>query len=148
MTPCRSDLIDAVGFLAFGKDGGLRRVRPDLVYAACYQADRRFVRAGLYLSGFTFPAVAFKAHFDAQGRKDWTGPCGTFLLRWDVDREDDVAAAMLDARRLASYLIDHYRLDEDAVLVGPSGHKGYHIEIPFGPIEPADRQSRQGVNQF
>jgi hypothetical protein len=138
MNKLRSDLVGAAGFLAYGKDGGLKLVRPDLVHAACCRADRRFNRRGLYLSGFTFPDAAFRTHFDAQGRKDWSGPCGTFLLRWDVDREDDVAAALVDARRLASYLTDHYRLDEDSVLVGTSGLKGYHVEIPFGPIEPAD----------
>jgi hypothetical protein len=139
MTRRRSDLVNVTGFLAFGKDGGLKLVRPDLVHAACCRADRpAFRRCGLYLSGFTFPERQFREHFAVHGRKDWTGPCGTFLLRWDVDRQDDVAAALVDARRLVSYLVDHYALDEDVVLVGLSGSKGYHIEIPFGPIEPAD----------
>jgi hypothetical protein len=128
-----------LGFLAFGKDGGLVLVRrPDLVHAACCRADPGLDRLGLYLSGFTYPDPAFREHFDAHGRKDWAGPCGTFLLRWDLDRADDVAAAVRDARRLASYLVDRYRLDEDSVLVGPSGSKGYHVEIPFGPVGPAD----------
>jgi hypothetical protein len=134
----RSDLVDMVGFLAFGKDGPLKLVRPDLVFSACCRADRRLTRTGLYQSGFTFPRAEFTKHFQVHLRRDWTGPCGTFLLRWDVDRADDVAAALRDARRLASYLVDHYRLDDSSVLVGPSGHKGYHVEVPFGPIEPAD----------
>jgi hypothetical protein len=138
MTTCRSDPAGPVGFLAFGKDGGLRLVRPDLVHAACCRADRRLVRTGLYLSGFTFPGAAFREHFLTHGRKDWTGPCGSDLLRWDVDRAGDVAAALSDARRLAAYLIDRYRLDEGQVLVGLSGAKGYHVEIPFGPVDPAD----------
>jgi hypothetical protein len=59
-------------------------------------------------------------------------------LRWDVDHEDDMAAALVDARRLASYLADHYALDDRSILVGPSGQKGYHCEVPFGPVEPSD----------
>lgn len=138
MAPSRSDLVGVVGFLAFGKDGGLTLVRPDLVHAACCRADRRFARTGLYQSALVFPDPAFRKHFQVYRRKDWTGPCGTLRLFWDADRDGDVAAALADTRRLASYLIDRYGLDEDLVLVGLSGSKGYHVEIPFGPIGPAD----------
>jgi hypothetical protein len=134
MDPSHSDLVGVVGFLVFGKDGGSRLVRPDLVHAACCRADRRFARTGLYQSALVFPDPAFREHFQACGRKGWTGPCGTFLLRWDADGE----GALSDTRRLASYLIDHYRLDQDQVLVGLSGSKGYHVELPFGPVAPAD----------
>jgi hypothetical protein len=123
-----------VGFLAFGKDGGLRLVRPDLVHAACCRADRRFARTGLYQSAFMFPDPAFREHFLAHRRKGWTGPCGTLRLFWDTDG----AAALADTRKLVAYLIDHYRLDEDLVLVGFSGGKGYHVEMAFGPVGPAD----------
>jgi hypothetical protein len=123
-----------VGFLAFGKDGGLRLVRPDLVHAACCRADRRLARTGLYQSAFTFPDPAFREHFEVYGRKDWIGPCGTSRLFWDQDGD----AATADTRKLASYLVDRYALDEDQLLVGLSGAKGYHVEIAFGPVGPAD----------
>jgi hypothetical protein len=134
MVPPHFDPVGAVGFMAFGKSGWLKLVRPDLVQAACCRADRRLARIGLYQSVFTFPDPAFREHFEMRGREGWTGPCGTFRLFWDQDGD----AALADTRKLASYLIDHYRLDEDVVLVGLSGEKGYHIEIPFGPVGPAD----------
>src|SRR5262249_17984187 len=43
--------------------------------------------------------------------------------------------------------VDHYRLDDSAILVGPSGHKGYHIEVIYGPIEPAEHV-RQALRRF
>jgi hypothetical protein len=134
MAPSHSDLVGVVGFLAFGKDGGSRLVRPDLVHAACCRADRRFARAGLYESAFTFPDAAFCDHFQARRRKGWDGPCGTLRLFWDTDGP----AALADTRKLVAYQIDHYRLDEDLVLVGFSGGKGYHVEMAFGPVGPAD----------
>src|SRR5262249_1324471 len=98
------------------------------------RADRRFARTGLYQSAFTFPDPAFREHLLARGRKDWTGPCGTSRLFWDQDGD----AALADTRKLASYLIDRYALDEGLVLVGLSGSKGYHVELAFGPVGPAD----------
>jgi hypothetical protein len=81
-----------------------------------------------------FPDPAFRGHFHACGRKDWSGPVGTSKLFWDQDGD----AALNDTRKLVAYLIDHYRLDEDLVLVGLSGGKGYHVELAFGPVGPAD----------
>jgi hypothetical protein len=88
----------------------------------------------LYQSVFTFPDATFQEHFRAHGRKDWIGACGTYRLVWDADGD----GALADTRRLASYLIDRYGLDEDLVLVGLSGSKGYHVELAFGPVGPAD----------
>jgi hypothetical protein len=124
-----------VGFLAFGKDGVVELVRPDLAFAACCRAERRLDLVGLYGSAFTFPADEFPRHFAVHRRRGWAGPCGTLRLFWDQDGPD----ATRDTRRLAAYLIDHYVLDEGQILVGFSGEKGYHIELAFGPVQPADR---------
>jgi hypothetical protein len=147
MTQSPSDLPGTTGFLAKGKDGPLWPLPPGRVHAACCRADPRFAKAAWYLSGFTFPEPAFREHFLVHGRKNWAGPCGAFLLRWDVDRKNDVAAALQDTRRLALHLLERYRLDEGAVLVGLSGAKGYHVEVPFGPVEPAD-DVPDAVHQF
>ena len=61
----------------------------------------------------------------------YNGPCGASWLWWDVDRPDDLGAALSDARRLAGAILDRYReLDEDDLLIFLSGGKGVHVGHP------------------
>ena len=70
------------------------------------------------------------------------GPCGADWLFWDIDRPDDLAIALRDARRLAGAILDRYReLDDDDLLVFLSGGKGVHVGIPTGSGSPSPRRA-------
>jgi hypothetical protein len=82
-----------------------------------------------YLSAFTYP-VEFKHHLESTGStRDYRGPVGVPSIKWDLDR-NNLDDALHDCRKLAAYLADRYRLDEE-LLIGFSGGKGFHIEMPF-----------------
>ena len=71
------------------------------------------------------------------------GLAGPPWLWFDIDRAD-LDAALLDARRLAYWLVDRYRLDDDALLIFFSGSKGFHLGLPtslWGP-EPSTKFHR------
>jgi hypothetical protein len=90
-----------------------------------------------YLSAFTYPAE-FRRHLESTGlTRDYRGPVGVPSVKWDIDW-DNLAADLRDARRLASFMVDRYRLDADDLLTGFSGSKGFHVELPVGwTVEPS-----------
>ena len=89
-----------------------------------------------YLSAFVFPDQ-FRRHLETTGStRDYLGPVGVPSVKWDIDREN-IDIALRDMRRLASFLTDRFRLDDDDLMVGFSGSKGFHIELPVGwMVEP------------
>jgi hypothetical protein len=91
-----------------------------------------------YLSAFTY-GDDFRRHLETTGStRDFDGSVGVPDVKIDVDRADDLAAALHDTRRLAAFLLDHYALDPADILVAFSGNKGFHIEWRIGwPIEPS-----------
>ena len=84
-----------------------------------------------YLSHFVF-GQDFADYLEREGtEKGYSGPCGADWLFWDIDRPDDLALALRDARRLAGAILDRYReLDDDDLLIFLSGGKGVHVGIP------------------
>jgi hypothetical protein len=99
-------------------------------YAAADPAARPEVPA--YLSAFTYPAE-FRRHLESTGStRDYRGAVGVPFIRWDIDREGNIDAALHDCRRLAAFLADRYRLDAGDLLIGLSGSKGFHVELPVG----------------
>jgi hypothetical protein len=91
-----------------------------------------------YLSAFIYP-VDFRRHFESTGStRDYRGPVGVASVKFDIDRDGDLDAALHDARKLAAFLADRYRLDGDDLMIGFSGSKGFHVELPVGRIvEPS-----------
>ena len=92
-----------------------------------------------YLTHFIFGAD-FADTWSGTARKGYSGPCGADWLFWDIDRPDDLALALSDARRLAGAILDRYReLDDDDLLIFLSGGKGVHVGIPtaYGVPSPA-----------
>ncbi len=85
-----------------------------------------------YLSAFQFGGD-FRDHLQVHGTpKGFTGPCWSPWLWLDLDRPDDLDAALGDARRLAGSILERYsELDEDDPLYFFSGGKGYHLGIPL-----------------
>jgi hypothetical protein len=100
-------------------------------YAAC--DDRAQPEREAYLSHFTF-GPDFDEHLTQTGSEaGYSGPCGADVIHWDIDRADDLASALSDARRLAAGILDRCReLGDDDLLIFLSGAKGFHIGIPTG----------------
>ena len=98
-------------------------------YASCdpkAELDRE-----AFLSHFIF-GQDFVDFLEREGsEKGYSGPCGAHWLFWDIDRPDDLALALRDARRLAGAILERYReLDDDDLLIFLSGGKGVHVGIP------------------
>ena len=75
-------------------------------YAAC--DPRAEVDRESYLSAFVF-GDDFPRHLDETGStKGYDGPCWTPWLWFDIDRADNLDAALGDARRLAAGTLDRY----------------------------------------
>jgi hypothetical protein len=98
-------------------------------YCLAHPAARPEIPA--YLSAFTYP-VEFRRHLETtESTRDYRGPVGVPSVKFDIDR-DNLDAALHDCRRLAAYLADRYKLDGDGLMIGFSGSKGFHIELPVG----------------
>jgi hypothetical protein len=98
-------------------------------YCAC--DERAQPQREAYLSHFVFGAD-FAAHLERDDSEAaYHGPCGADWLHWDIDRSDDLDAALSDARRLAAGILDRYReLGDDDLLIFLSGGKGFHLGAP------------------
>lgn len=82
-----------------------------------------------YLSLFVF-GTEMQTHF-GQNRNSVAGYAGASWCRWlvlDIDRPD-LAEALLDARRLVSFLHGRYSETEGRVPIYFSGSKGFHVLI-------------------
>ena len=121
------------GFRVVGHKTGRRRLvdwrAAFAAYADC-DPEAQLEREA-YLSHFVF-GRDFAAYLEReQSEKGYNGPCGADWLFWDIDRPDDLALALSDARRLAGAILDRYReLDEDDLLIFLSGAKGVHVGLP------------------
>jgi hypothetical protein len=101
-----------------------------VAYAGC--DPRAELDREAFVSHFHFPADPFRSHFEAErSERGYSGPCATDWLFWDIDRPDDLPNALSDSRRLVGAVLDRYpELDDDALLVFLSGHKGAHVGVP------------------
>lgn len=98
-------------------------------YANC--DERTELDKGGFLSAFLFDE-SIRTRCDPYERLSMKGcraQCYALWVWLDVDREGDLPAATLDARRLGSYLADRYSID-DELLIFFSGSKGYHLGLP------------------
>ena len=122
-----------IGFRVVGHKTARRRaIRHAAAFAAYADCDSRAdIDREAYLSHFTFD-TAFAEHLEREGSEAaYGGRCGASWLWWDVDRPDDLEAALSDARRLCGAILARYGdFDEDDVLVFLSGGKGLHVGLP------------------
>jgi hypothetical protein len=121
-----------IGFRVVGHKAARRRsIRHAAAFAAYAECDPRAeLEQESYLSHFIFDRD-FAEYLERNGTEArYDGPCGTPWLWWDVDRPDDLGAALRDARRLCGAILDRYReFDEDDPLIFLSGGKGVHVGI-------------------
>ena len=120
------------GFRILGSCHEARRlVDADAAFVAYCNCDERAeVNREAYLSAFRF-GDDFRRHLDAtSSTKNFNGVCWSLWLWFDIDREDDLDRALNDARKLAAFVAERYRLDDDDLLIFYSGAKGFHVGLP------------------
>lgn len=134
-TPCR------FGFRVLGAITEPRRL---IEHAAAFRGHaecdpKAELHRECYLSAFQF-GDDFAAWLDAHdSTKSYAGPCWAAWLWLDVDRTD-LDDATRDARRLAAFAVDRWRLNDDDLLLFFSGAKGFHIGLPLsrcGALAPS-----------
>jgi hypothetical protein len=123
----------AYGFRVVGHRAGKRRaVDWHAAFSGYAECDPRAeVDREAFLSHFTF-GQDFVAYLERErSEKGYNGSCAASWLFWDIDRPDDLALALRDARRLAGAILERYReLDDADLLIFLSGGKGVHLGIP------------------
>jgi hypothetical protein len=121
------------GFRVVGHKAAKRRlVDHAAAFAAYAECDPRAdVEQEAYLSHFVFDRD-FADYLERKGTEaGYSGPCAASWLWWDVDRPDDLATALRDARGLCGTVLYRYRdFDDDDLLIFVSGGKGVHVGIP------------------
>lgn len=132
-------MIPELGFRVLDGKTGARRL---INWAAAFRAyagcdERAELQRESYLSAFTY-GDDFRRHLDTTGSTAaFNGVCHAPFVWWDIDRADDFGAALADARRLVSLIVERYRIGNDVVLIFASGAKGFHIGIPTSLWNPA-----------
>jgi hypothetical protein len=123
----------SLGFRVVGHRAGRRRpVDWQAAFSGYADCDPRAeLGREAFLSHFTF-GQDFVDYLMGEGtEKGYNGPCGASWLFWDIDRPDDLALALRDARRLAGAILERYReLGDDDLLIFLSGGKGVHLGMP------------------
>jgi hypothetical protein len=131
-------MTDVLGFRIVGPCTNERRLVDWQAAFVGYASldERAEVNSEAYLSAFTF-GDDFRRHLDRTGStKGFDGVCGGEFIWFDIDREGDIEAARRDAARLALFIVERYRLDDDALLVFFSGSKGFHVGLPTDNWQP------------
>lgn len=102
-----------------------------------------------YLSHFVF-GPELQAHYAANRGSvaGFAGPCSCRWLHFDIDRADDLQAALEDARRLVQFIHARYPELEGEVPVYFSGSKGFHVLIELAHSPPPSVQFPQVARTF
>lgn len=119
----------------FYADGVMAKRTPCQVvkrfYAACDADEAMTTKTDFYLTMFAFPlmfvrdVMAGNASLRGYGEACWSP-----FLWFDIDREDDLPAAIADTLRLVGRLIC-LGLQPQNVQVWFSGKKGFHVGVPI-----------------
>jgi hypothetical protein len=119
------------GFRALGREAERKETVWQLAFKAHIEADPRAMTAGeCYLSHFMFPGE-FRAYLATTGSTaGYTGPTWLQWLVFDIDVADDIDEALRQARRLAAWLVDRFKLETDDLMFFYSGSKGFHVLLP------------------
>lgn len=121
------------GFRVVGHKAGARRA---IQFAAAFSAyaecdSRAEPDREAFLSLFTFDRTFVDYLKRNRSEAGYNGPCGADWIWWDIDRPNDLAAALSDSRRLCGAILETLReLADDDLLIFLSGGKGVHVGIP------------------
>lgn len=121
------------GFLAGPLHGRREVVLAEPNYVAFHEADDRLtLDIETYGTVYQYPRGDYTEHVRRHGSpKGYAGPAACCRLVWDVDRADDLPAALADARRLARFLAGRY--GDDGLGAYWSGGKGLHVSLLCPP---------------
>jgi hypothetical protein len=124
----------AYGYWIVGPTSANRRLVNAAAAFAGYGAidGRAPVEREAYLSAFCY-GDDFLVRADDWGAVDtkgFNGVCGSPWIWWDIDRDGNLEAALLDARLLAASLVDRFGGGGDNLLIFFSGSKGFHVGLP------------------
>jgi hypothetical protein len=119
------------GFRALGREAERKETVWQSAFRAHVEADPRAMTAGeCYLSHFVF-SDEFRAHLATTGSTaGYTGPTWLQWLVFDIDVADDIDEALRQARHLAAWLVDRFKLEPDDLMFFYSGSKGFHVLPP------------------
>lgn len=115
-----------------------RLVDASAAFAAYAECDKRVnVHREGYLSAFQF-GDDFRNRDDGWqvNVKGFNGICWSPFVWWDIDRENNLQAAVDDSRKLCAALVDRYQIDGDDLLTFFSGSKGFHVGLPAAFFNP------------
>ena len=121
------------GFRVLGDALETRRLADAAVAFSAHAADdpKAETHRECYLSAFQF-GDDFKAYLKLHDTtKGFDGLCWARWLWFDIDRASDLQAALVDARKLAAFIVERYGLDGDELLAFFSGSKGFHLGLPL-----------------
>lgn len=122
-----------IGFRVVGHITAKRRaISHPAAFAAHASCDPRAeLDRESYLSAFVFDRAFDRYLTENDSEAAYPGPCGASWIWWDIDRADDLEAALRDSRRLAGRVLDrHPEFDDEDLLIFFSGSKGVHVGIP------------------
>ncbi len=134
---------ETFGFWCEGKNGKRRPVDRAAILRAHAAADPQInLAVEAFTSHFTFTAE-FDDYLKEYGTEaDYAGSCCVDFLIFDVDREIDVEAALVDTRRLVHSILSRYEsLETENMLIFVSGGKGFHVGLPaplWSPVHSVD----------
>lgn len=118
------------GFRTLGREAERRETDWRLAFTAHVEADPKAMTPGeCFLSHFQFPDE-FRQHVSTKGSTaGYAGPTWLEWLIFDIDVEGDIDEALKQARRLAAWLVNQFKIEPDDVMVFYSGSKGFHIAL-------------------
>ena len=121
-------------FRALARDGERREIVFSPAFKAHIEADPKAATPGeCFLSHFQF-ADEFRRHLKATGSTaNYEGPTWLAWMFFDIDVADDIDEALRQARRLAAWLVDRFKLEPDDLMFFYSGSKGFHVLLPKAP---------------
>jgi hypothetical protein len=121
----------AGGFVGGALNATRHVVGAEALYRAFHECDDVNTEVEAYGTVYQYPAAEYRAHLRRVGSpKGYDGPAACCRLVWDIDRDNDLGAALADARTLVRFLFDRYGAHADAGLGAYfSGAKGFHVTL-------------------
>lgn len=118
------------GFRTLGRDAERREIVWRSAFTAHVEAEPSAMTPGeCFLSHFQFPDE-FREHVSAKGSTaGYAGPTWLEWLVFDIDVEGDIDEALRQARLLAAWLVDRFKIEPDDVMLFYSGSKGFHVAL-------------------
>jgi hypothetical protein len=126
---------DLAGGFVDGAPNALRHVvSAEALIRAYHQLDEVNTDREGYGTVYQYPAAEYRGYVERSGSpKGYAGPAACCRLVWDIDRPD-LNAALVDARKLTTYLLDRYGAHaENGLGTYFSGKKGCHLTLVAMP---------------